>query len=164
MYVFKMKRRSLDVREIPDSAYLIRFINNIDIDRNTGCWNWCGPIGKSGYGNFSVGTRQVSSHVYIMEKTNRHITGLYVDHVCQNRSCCNPDHLRMVTPRVNVIENNSSPAFVNANKTHCKYNHPFTKENTGRYTNGKTGKNSRVCLQCKRERRENAKKSYGYSN
>lgn len=157
------QRRKLDIRHIPDSFYLITFINNIRIDDNTGCWNWIAAKNSQGYGNFCIESRQVASHIFIMEATQRHIEGLYVDHVCRNRACCNPDHLRMVTPQINVIENNSSPAFINANKTHCKYNHPFNESNTGTYNNKKNGRVFRVCLQCKRERRANAKAKYGES-
>jgi hypothetical protein len=53
-----------------------------------------------------------------------------VDHVCRNRACCNPSHLRVATKYQNGTENNDSPHAKNAQKTHCIHGHAFTPENT----------------------------------
>ena len=29
-----------------------RFLDKIEIDENTGCWNWAAGIGCNGYGNY----------------------------------------------------------------------------------------------------------------
>jgi len=58
---------------------------------------------------------------------------------------------------MNVIENNSSPAFVNANKTYCQFGHPFNEKNTGKWVHKKSGNMRRTCLECKRIRREKYK-------
>lgn len=147
------KKRTLHIREIPQATYLIRFIHNVRVCDKTGCWNWVAARNRDGYGNFCYHSTQVSSHIFIMKFTGRYEEGLLVDHVCRNRACCNPDHLRMVTARTNVVENNSSPAYLNANKTFCNYGHPFNGENTG-WSTSISGNPRRVCLACKRERRK----------
>lgn len=75
--------------------------------------------------------------------------GLEVDHVCRNRPCCNPAHLRFVTKGVNSRENNLNPYAQNAAKTACKHGHPFDEENT-RLTIHKDGRLYRHCKACGR--------------
>jgi hypothetical protein len=69
--------------------------------------------------------------------------GLVVDHQCRNRACCNPAHLRLVTPYVNATENSISPLALNLAKDACHRGHPLA-------ANPCSG--NRHCEECQRER------------
>lgn len=88
--------------------------------------------GKKHYGSVRAGGGQVGVHRYIWEKENGPISdGLEIDHQCRVRACCNVDHLRAVTPKVNSTENVVGAAWQIAKaKTHCLRGHPFSEENT----------------------------------
>ena len=80
-----------------------RFENKIFVAPD-GCWLWTASIAKTGYGKFAI-TRsvwqeahRVSYELYVGEIP----AGLYVDHLCRQRSCVNPHHLELVTPGENV--------------------------------------------------------------
>lgn len=64
-------------------------------------------IGKScRYGSFSLKGKMVPVHRWCWERENGPIPdGLVIDHMCQVKACCNVDHLRVVTPAVNALEN-----------------------------------------------------------
>lgn len=44
--------------------------------------------------------------------------GLTLDHACDNPPCCNPDHLRPMTIRDNILRG-AGPAALNARKERC---------------------------------------------
>ena len=65
----------------------------------------------AGYGAFwkNEKKRAVPAHRMSLELADINIPkGLVVDHICKNRGCVNPKHLRLVTPRVNALENTNS--------------------------------------------------------
>lgn len=73
------------------------------------CLVWTGALTSNGYGNLSVNRRTVRAHRYAYEQANGPVPdGMYVDHICHNRACVNPDHLRTVTSKQNS-ENLASP-------------------------------------------------------
>lgn len=126
-----------------------------EVDPATGCYRWTGGTqsGKGGddYGVISYQGRTRPVHVAAYEElTGRPVPdGHQVDHVaargCRYRDCWNFAHLEAVLPRVNVLRG-TSPAALNAQKTHCPQGHEYTPENT-RVADG-----SRVCRTCDRER------------
>lgn len=121
-----------------------RFFNYVLICPEHSCWEWIGAKSGSGYGVFWANNKNWRAHrmsliIHGIEIKSDEV----VDHTCRNIGCVNPKHLRSVTQRVNVLENNSSPASLNAKKTHCKHGHEFNESNTGPHQLG--GRFCRIC-------------------
>lgn len=76
---------------------------------NTPCWEWSGPTSGTkeqtrgwGYGRISVSGSMSATHVVMYVCFFGYIpNNKQVDHLCNNRLCCNPDHLELVTHREN---------------------------------------------------------------
>lgn len=73
---------------------------------STPCWVWTHKPSDNGYGTLSIGGRAgrtVYAHRYSYElHTGRPLDGRDVDHLCFNRICVNPSHLRATTRKQNV--------------------------------------------------------------
>ena len=73
------------------------------IDASGPCWNWNGHVKENGYGSFNHDGQPVYPHRAMYENFIAPIPdGWVVDHVCNNRRCCNPDHLQAVTQSENL--------------------------------------------------------------
>lgn len=115
---------------------------NPDLPGPCHIWRWA-KIGL-GYGNFWNQGRTVLVHRYVWEQHHGPIPeGLEIDHQCRVKACCNVDHLRLVTHKVNSTENSNSVGAKNKPKTHCPAGHAYTPENTRINRAG-----SRVCRTC----------------
>lgn len=77
------------------------------VDRSGGlfaCWTWKGYVNSAGYAVFWWGTHRNPEPVHRVawQLTVGDIPeGMYLDHLCRNRSCVNPSHLEPVTPSQN---------------------------------------------------------------
>lgn len=102
------------------------------------CHVFRGAKTRAGYGTMSNNREQLYVHRYVWEQTHGPIpTGLVVDHRCRNRACCNIDHLRVVTFKVNATENVERTV-----KTHCPQGHELSADNV--YRNG-SGRKCKIC-------------------
>lgn len=123
------------------------------VEKTPSCWIWTGAKDWDGYGVSRVNGRVGRAHreslaweIGPLPAVNEKGKRLVVDHLCHNPACVNPDHLELVTDRVNVVERGSGPTAVNARKTHCKRGHPLTEDNAY-VSNG-----MRSCVECRRNR------------
>lgn len=67
-----------------------------------GCLEWTGRASENGYGKMWLGDREGYAHRFAYEREHGPIPdGMYVDHSCWNRLCCNVEHLRLATPAQN---------------------------------------------------------------
>lgn len=117
------------------------------VEKTDGCWLWRGAKYVSGYGIIwhSELRTPTGAHRYAYELWVGPIpAGLEVDHICRQRLCVNPEHLRLLTPS----ENASRWA---REKTHCPAGHPLSSDNTY-LTPTRSGYAGRKCATCVRER------------
>ncbi len=130
------------------------------VDTSGICWEWTG--GKAnGYGRFAITSAQrgpgrfAQSHRYAWEQLVGPIPdGLFLDHLCRNPACVNPDHLEPVTNRVNLLRGYGVTRR-NAAKTHCPRRHALVE---GNLVPARLVRGQRECLTCSREKRREWKK------
>lgn len=75
------------------------------VKEDNGCWIWCGGKNPAGYGRINVGGKAVLAHRWIYQHL---ISGelprnVDVDHICRNKGCVNPDHLRAASRSENQM-------------------------------------------------------------
>ena len=79
----------------------------------TGCWEWQTGTAPSGYGIARVNGRSVRAHRAVYEALVGPIpNGFVLDHICRNKICVNPAHLRVVTAAENTRSGNSAKLSV----------------------------------------------------
>jgi hypothetical protein len=121
------------------------------VDASGDCWEWTASR-LHGYGQSWMGGRLRYAHRVAYELLLGPIPeSLYIDHLCRNRGCVNPDHLELVTFRENTLRGFSFSAR-NARKTHCKRGHPFTPDNVKILAEG--GRRCRACTRALKPERQ----------
>lgn len=134
---------------------IVRFQKRVLQSGPNECWQWTGSIEVQGYAIlWTAEQRHVKALRWYLEYLNGPIAeGCEVDHLCRNRSCVNPNHAQVVTKRENILRG-IGPTAVNAQKTHCKRNHPLLGENLYIYKDGR-----RECRTCSKEYKSNWSKN-----
>ena len=82
------------------------FWSKVDIknDKNS-CWNWTGAKKPKGYGNVKINGSYLLAHRVAFELVNGEILGKFlICHICDNPSCCNPNHLMLGTTKSNAAD------------------------------------------------------------
>jgi hypothetical protein len=105
----------------------------LQVDKTDACWLWTGYVNDKGYGYFN----RKGVHRLMMGDIPE---GMEVDHLCNVRNCCNPEHLEIVTK-----SENESRKF--DRKEFCNHGHRLTPDNI------KHRKNGRCCRRCFNDRR-----------
>jgi len=138
----------LHVRSVPLWMFSlwIRTMNDLIRKAVDDCFEWRG--GKSeGYGRKHFNGRTQFTHRIAWEWANGPIPeGMCVLHTCDNRACCNPNHLFLGTKGDNARDMCSKGRHANQVKAHCTNGHEFMPSNTYIDNDG-----WRRCKTCSRE-------------
>jgi hypothetical protein len=125
-------------------SLLERFEQKVQHVPESGCWLWSGYTCEKGYGIFWFDGGPKKAHRVSYEIYRDGVPAdMVIDHLCRERSCVNPDHLRIVTAKENTHAAGSlAPAKRNADKTHCpKCGGEYSFNNRGQ----------RICRACLRK-------------
>lgn len=116
----------------------------------SGCWLWMGYERPDQYGEFRIERKHQLTHRVSYELYRGSIPRhLQIDHLCRVRQCVNPEHLELVTQRVNILRGNGASAK-NPMKTQCPYGHVYDEANTNlQFYRGRV---KRRCRNCHRQK------------
>ena len=140
----------------PDSLTetVMEYIWHRTLIEPSGCIRWVGSLDTKGYGRARVHLRTVAAHrvTYVWATGEDIEPGFYLDHLCRNKSCVNPEHLEPVTTRENIrrgIAAGAETIRLLELSGICSRGHSLTGPNPWVYsTDGK----SRQCRQCVNDR------------
>lgn len=119
-----------------------------------GCWEWSG-FKTNGYGRVTIGSKKGYAHRLSLLVHGVEIPeSMEVDHLCRNRSCCNPSHLQVVSRAENVAR--ATPYKL---KNQCSEGHDLGGVNLMVLRSGK--RRCRTCANA-RNRKFRARRVAGY--
>jgi hypothetical protein len=103
-----------------------RFLDKVNKDTSTGCWEWTGGTTRGDYGVIrkKVGHKKYKSiraHRLSYELYKGSIGELNVCHTCDNPKCVNPEHLFLGTVKDNVQDKMSKGRHNYGRQSHHKW-------------------------------------------
>src|SRR5690606_34245639 len=114
----------------------------IDCGYETPCWISDRATRNSGYTCIKVAGAVRDTHRVAYEAFVGPIPdGLVLDHLCRQRTCCNPGHLEPVTRWENTLRGENIMAQL-ARRTECRQGHTLSTDPAQR---------KRGCRECRRE-------------
>jgi hypothetical protein len=135
-----------------------RFMENVRIEADTGCFIWTAGIGTHGYGVFYAARRvQQTAHTYALtKKLGRPLRpGMEALHSCDRSACVSWDHLREGTHAENMADasqrgRSARPSLL---VRECAKGHEFSVENTLWKTRhvGSNAYRVRTCRECNKD-------------
>lgn len=73
------------------------------VEKSSTCWNWTAGLTSAGYGAYKLAGSVHYAHRLTYEASEGTIPqGLFIDHICWNRRCVRPSHLRLATHKQNM--------------------------------------------------------------
>lgn len=117
------------------------------VDTSGDCHLWVASKKPAGYGQITFKDRPRYAHrVAWIAKNGEVPEGAELDHICRNRGCVNPDHLRAVSHMENM---QNQPGF-----NVCKRGHDMSDNALVYYR--ENGSRKRMCRECNRLRSKGA--------
>lgn len=81
------------------------FWSNVNIKTDDECWEWKLSKFPNGYGQIKYNNITMGAHRVAFELAKGKIDAeKFILHSCDNKSCCNPNHLRQGTHAENMID------------------------------------------------------------
>jgi len=125
-----------------DKSHWQRYIEGPTGPDGTPCWIWTGYVHERGYGRVTInGERRKVHRLSWLELRGEIPEGLTIDHLCEQKLCCNPWHMDVVPASVNTRRRWDRE--FDSDRT-CRRGHPRTDENTYTRPNG-----ARECAECR---------------
>ena len=104
------------------------------------CWLWMGASLANGYGKVTVNYKTLLVHRFVYESLVCSIpNNMQIDHICCNKLCCNPEHLEVVTLKINMERRAAKLVY-------CANGHAYNEANIYIRRDGR-----RQCRACNRE-------------
>lgn len=131
---------------------MCRFLAKVDVNDDSGCWQWSATLDSHGYGTFYMDGRNWAAHraaLVLFGKFGN--PDLHADHLCRNPPCVNPEHIELVPQRVNTLRG-QAPSAVAWREGRCQNGHRRTPENT--YVRNGRHRQCRICMTESRAKRE----------
>jgi hypothetical protein len=134
-----------------------RFKAKVNINTQTGCWEWTAAKGTNGYPMFWFGGKMGRAHRWAYAHWKGDIPdGMHLDHLCRVRHCVNPDHLEAVTASENMLRSPLVGRYKRNLPDNCPHGHPYAGDNL--YVDPRGHRECRTCRRQALARHNNRKK------